>query len=91
MPTPWCLLLPCSGNMAEREVPRSLDQPGSREWVFMWMTAFGLQSSLAKGHSHLHPPMSVLGAELTPGYRGHHHQARQGWHSWGVGEGTLRG
>ena len=57
----------------------------------MWMTAFGLQSSLAKGHSHLHLPVSVLGAELTSGYRGHHHQARQGWHSWGVGEGTLRG
>ena len=62
VPTPWCLPLPCSGNMAEREVLRSLDRPGSREWVFMWMNAFGLQSSLAKQHSHLHPPMSVSGA-----------------------------
>ena len=27
VPTPWCLPLPCSGNMAEREAPRSLDLP----------------------------------------------------------------
>ena len=51
----------------------------------MRMNAFGLRSSLAKGHLHLHPPMSVSGAELTSGYRGHQHQARQGWRSWGVG------